>query len=91
MPYTRRRTWPTHPESEDYVIRCEGMNIGRVYLAELPEGKRYCWFIYINGHVPQVQGVPISGATMTLDEASSQFKRSYEAMGTKAGLPRPQG
>ena len=90
MPYTRRRTWPTHPESEDYVIRCEGMNIGRVYLAELPEGKRYCWFIYINGHVPQVQGVPISGATMTLDEASSQFKRSYEAMRAKAGLPKPQ-
>jgi hypothetical protein len=38
-----------------------------------------------------VQGVPISGATVTLDEASSQFKRSYEAMRTKAGLPKPQG
>ena len=41
MPHTRLRTWPHHhPETEDYVIRCEGMNIGRVYLADLPEGER---------------------------------------------------
>jgi hypothetical protein len=32
----------------------------------------------------------VSGAAVTLDEAASQFKRSYEAMRTKAGLPRPQ-
>ena len=89
MPYTRRHTF-NNPDREDYVIRCEGLDIGRVYLATLPDGKRYCWFIYINGQVPQVQGVPISGHAITLDEASSQFKRSYEAMRAKAGLPKPQ-
>jgi hypothetical protein len=60
--YTRRHTF-NNPDREDYVIRCEGLDIGRVYLASLPDGERYCWFIYINGHVPQVPGVPISGAT----------------------------
>jgi len=89
MPYTRRHTFNI-PDREDYVIRCEALDIGRVYLASLPDGERYCWFIYINGHVPQVQGVPISGRTVTLDEASAQFKRSYEAMRAKAGLPKPQ-
>ena len=34
--------------------------------------------------------VPISGEAVTLDEAASQFKQSYEAMRTKGGLPRPQ-
>jgi hypothetical protein len=35
-----------------------------------------------------VPGVPISGLAVTLDEASAEFKRSYEAM--KARLPKPQ-
>ena len=79
-----------HPNGEDYVIRCEGLDVGRVYQTELPEGERFCWFIYINGHVPQVQGVAVSGRAVTLDEASAQLKRSYEAMRAKAGLPKPQ-
>ena len=45
----------------------------------------------MNGHVPQIPNVPISGLAVTLDEAASQFKQNYEAMRTKAGLPRPQG
>ena len=28
MPYTRRRTWPDS-DREDYVIRCEGLDVGR--------------------------------------------------------------
>jgi hypothetical protein len=44
----------------------------------------------MNGHVPQVQGVPISDLAVTLDEAAAAFKRSYEQMRAKAGLPRPQ-
>jgi hypothetical protein len=91
MPYIRRNTFPHHPNRDDYVIRCEGLDVGRVYLAELPEGERYCWFVYINGHVSQVPGVPVSGRAVTLDEAGAQFKRSYEEMRAKAGLPRPQG
>jgi hypothetical protein len=34
--------------------------------------------------------VPISGYAVTLDEAASQFKQSYDVMRTKAGLPRLQ-
>ena len=77
-------------DREDYVIRCEARDVGRVYRRRLPEGHRYYWTIYISGHVPQVPGVPISGLAVTLDEASAAFKRSYEAMREKAGLPKPQ-
>ena len=54
MPYTRRRTWPDEPD--DYVIRCEGLDVGRVYLERVPAGERWLWTIYINGHVPKVGG-----------------------------------
>ena len=88
MPYTRRSTWPD--ERDDYVIRSEGLDIGRVYLTRVPAGDRWLWTIFMNGHVPQIPNMPISGLAVTLDEAALQFKQSYEAMRTKAGLPRPQ-
>ena len=88
MPYTRRRTWPDKPD--DYVIRCEGLDVGRVYLERVPAGERWLWTIYINGHVPQIEGVPISGMAPDLDAAAAQFKASYERMRAKAGLPKPQ-
>ena len=72
------------------MIRCEGLDVGRVYLTRVPAGDRWLWTIFMNGHVPKVEGVPISGLAVTLDEAASQFKQSYEAMRTKARLPRPQ-
>ena len=84
MPYTRRSTWPD--ERDDYVIRCEGLDVGRAYLTRVPVGDR-SWTIFMNGHVPQIPNVPISGLAVTLDEAASQFKQNYEAMRTKAGLP----
>ena len=89
MPYTRRPTWPDS-DREDYVIRCEGLDVGRVYKNRLPHGDLYVWTIYMNGHVPQVEGVPIAGEAAELEQAAAAFKRSYEAMRTKAGLPRPQ-
>jgi hypothetical protein len=89
MPYTRRPTGP-NINREDYVIRCEARDVGRVYLRRLPEGPRYYWTIYISARVPQVPGAPISGLAVTLDDASSALKRSYEAMRAKAGLPKPQ-
>ena len=89
MPYTRRSTWPD--ERDDYVIRCEGRDVGRAYLTRVPAGDRWLWTVFINGHVPVVPNVPISGLAVTLDEAAAEFKRSYEAMREKAGLPKPQG
>jgi hypothetical protein len=44
----------------------------------------------MNGHVPKVEGVPITGLAVSLDEAAADFKRSYEAMREKASLPKPQ-
>lgn len=76
---------------QDFFMRYEGMTVGSIRLQTLPEGSRYVWSITINEHVPQVEGVPISGSAMTLDEAETQFNRTYEAMRSKAGLPKPQG
>jgi hypothetical protein len=44
----------------------------------------------MNGHVNEIAGVAISGATETLDEASAQFKRSYERMRERAGMRKPE-
>jgi hypothetical protein len=88
MPYTRRSTWPD--ERDDYVIRCEGLDVGRVSLTRVPAGDRWLWTIFMNGHVPKVEDVPISGLAVTLDEAAAEFKRSYERMREKARLPKPQ-
>jgi hypothetical protein len=88
MPYTRRSTWPD--ERDDYVIRCEGLDVGRVYLTRVPAGDRWLWTIFMNGHVPKVEDVPISGLAVTLDEAAAEFKRSYVRMREKARLPKPQ-
>ena len=87
LPYTHRRTWPD--DREDYILRCEGLDVGRVYRTELPDGEFFVWSIYINGHVPQVEGVPIEGRAATLGLAGVDFKRSYERMREAAGLPKP--
>ena len=60
MPCTRRSTWPD--ERDDYVIRCEGLDVGRVYLTRVPAGDRWLWTVFINGHVPQVEGRADHGA-----------------------------
>ena len=52
MPYTRRPTG-RNTDGEDYVIRCEARDVGRIYRRLLPEGHRYYWTIYISGHVPK--------------------------------------
>jgi hypothetical protein len=90
MPYTRVPTWPENPNRrDDYVIRHDGRDVGRVYLTRLLDGDAFVWTIYMNGHVPQVPSVPISGSAATLDEAAVAFKRSHERMREAAGLPKP--
>jgi hypothetical protein len=44
----------------------------------------------MDGHVPKVEGVPIGGLAVTLDEAAAEFQRSYERMREKAGLSKSQ-
>ena len=47
------------------------MDIGRVYKNRLPHGDRYVWTIYMNGHVPKVDGVPIAGEARELEQAAA--------------------
>ena len=69
-------------------IRCEGFDIGRVYLnlrwRPLRLDDLHQW------PRSQVNGMPISGSAATLDDAAANFKRSYGRMRGKAGLPKPQ-
>ena len=90
MLYTRRRTWPHIRDREDFTIHCRGTAIGRIYRTELPQGGLYVWTIFMTGHVPQVEGIPISGATETIEQAGSALKQSYEAMQAAAPLPKPR-
>ena len=88
MPYTRRKTWPDNPDRQDFEIRCEGLGVGRVFFTRVPEGDRWLWTIYLTA--TSQRSMPISGQAVTLDQAAADFKRSYEAMRAKAGLPKPQ-
>ena len=90
MLYTRRPTWPDQPARRDYVIRRDDLQIGRVYLTNMPDGDRFVWSIYVNDHVPKVPGAPISGSAATLDKATAAMLRSYAQMSAKAGLSQPQ-
>jgi len=90
MPDTRRPTWPDQPACRDYVIRGEDFQIGRVYLTNTPGGARFVWSIYVNDHVPEVAGVPISGSAETLDKATAAMLKSYGKMRAKDGPPQPQ-
>ena len=39
-------------------------------------GDRFVWTVYMNGHVPKVDGVPIAGEARELEQAAGTFKRS---------------
>jgi hypothetical protein len=86
MPYTRRPAGP-NTDGEDYVIRCEAHDVGRVYRRPLSEGHRYCWTIYISGHVPQVPAVPTSGLAVTLMRPA---RRSSEPVTRCGRKPDPE-
>jgi hypothetical protein len=51
-------------------------------------GDRFVWSIYVNDHVPEVPGVPISGSAATLERATAAMLTSYGRMRAKAGLPK---
>ena len=90
MLYTRRPTWPDQPARRDYVIRRDDLQIGRVYLTNMPDGDRFVWSIYVNDRVPKVPGAPISSSAATLDKATAAMLKSYGKMLATAGPPQPQ-
>ena len=87
--YTLRRTWPDEPNRpDDYVFRCDGVDVGRCYLRSLADNEqRWHWTIYIGRSVKKViEGVPVSGSAETLDQAKEQFRSSFDRMITAGAI-----
>ena len=70
--YTLRRAFPENPDSkDDYVFRCDGVDVGRCYLMR-GAGNRAVWRW-------TVYGKSSGGMSDTLDEAKRKFKETFEA------------
>jgi hypothetical protein len=84
--YTRRLTWPDKPESkDDYVFRCDGIDVGRCYLRGLTAGESKWWwtiFIALGPGTPRqrVEGIPIQGSADKLELAQEAFKLNFDKM-----------
>jgi hypothetical protein len=77
--YTLRRTWPDEPgRPDDYVFRCDGVDVGRCYLMRASSNQEvWRWTVY---------GISSGGMEATLEEAKRRFKETFEAAG---GLAAP--
>ena len=66
-------------DPNDYVFRCNGVEVGRCYLRFLASGpKRWSWSIYLGIHVKRtVEGVPLAGYADSLDLAKQQFREAF--------------
>lgn len=82
MAYTLRRTWPEDHGRQDYVFRCDGVDVGRCYLRSLAGNvSAWHWTVYIGHYVRRtVEGIPIAGDAGTLDEAKTAFHKSFNGM-----------
>jgi hypothetical protein len=72
MTYTLRRTWADDPRAnqDDYVVRCDGKDVGRMYKTLGVDGSTvWQWTIY---------GVNKSGREPTLDAAKARWKTAFE-------------
>jgi hypothetical protein len=67
MSYTLRHTWPDRPD--DYVFRHNGVDVGRCYRTDVPDGVRWLWTIY---------GRADRGLALSLEEAKAQFRQAFE-------------
>jgi hypothetical protein len=73
MTYTLRRTWPELDRPDDYVVRRDGTDVGRLYRSTA-SNDQWHWTIYITASVHRAAGVPIEGCTAALDQAKQQFR-----------------
>jgi hypothetical protein len=79
--YSLRRTWPFSGHREnDYAVRFNQHDVGRVYLATVPDGNRRRWAIFINEKVNAVNGIPTAGFAADLEAAKQDFQASFEKM-----------
>ena len=70
--YTMRRTWPDDGRNQnDFVIRCDGEDVGRLYELIGVGGRLvWHWTIYSTNRC---------GRPETFEEAKRQWKASFEA------------
>jgi hypothetical protein len=80
MSLTLRRAFPGENRPDDFVIRHGGRDVGRLYKAAFAGEVRWQWTVYIDGTLPRLDGVPISGLAESFEEAKDQFKASFEKM-----------
>ena len=80
MNYTLRRVFPGENRPDDYVIRLDGRDIGRVYKSTFVGEVRWNWTIHIIDGLRRIEGVPISGLVASLDHAKQEFRASFEKM-----------
>jgi hypothetical protein len=85
--YTLRPTWRDQPD--DFVFRVDGRDAGRCYLRQFANNELlWSWTIYIGLDITgTLPGVPIAGATETLDQAKAEFRASYERLAAQVGRP----
>jgi hypothetical protein len=79
--YTLCRTCAAQPHREDdFIVRCEGRDVGRLYRDAFAGGARWSWTIFSVDDLRPVAGVSISGLAESLDEAKRAFQENYEKM-----------
>jgi hypothetical protein len=66
-------------DPNDFVFRCNGVDVGRCYLRHLTgDREKWSWSIYIGIHVKRtVEGIPLAGYADTLDLAQQQFREAF--------------
>ena len=62
------------------MVRCDGRDIGRIYLGTFATDQRWHWSVSVKAHARAVEGVPMQRLCATLDEAKRAFRASYERM-----------
>jgi len=66
-------------DPNDFVFRCNGVDVGRCYLRPLAgDREKWSWSIYIGMHVKRtVEGIPLAGYAESLDLAKQQFGEAF--------------
>ena len=65
-------------DPNDYVFRCNGVDVGRCYLRSLTVGDQWSWSIFVGVHVKRaVDGIPLAGYAASIDLAKQQFQEAF--------------
>ena len=69
-------------DPDDYVFRCNGVDVGRCYLRRMAgDREKWSWSIYIGIHVKRtVEGIPLAGYADSLDSAQQQFSEAFSRL-----------